>query len=182
MAGVRGPNIYLAPAASRHCLPSHRPLPHPHSPHLLQAPPPTGPRPYSPHPQGPKLCRHSPTTGACSLVHFLRWLPFLSAWRLSLQWKLSSQNSANQMLRLLLSSVRLEKYRSNPGREWGCQGLLPALHTHTHPGKQITGARKGKKHPLTWGPDKAKNKTKQTRHSFVPCKMKRAGLGPREHI
>lgn len=46
---------------------------------------------------------------ACSLVHFLTWLPFLSAWRLSLQWKLSSQNSANQMLRRLLSSVRLEK-------------------------------------------------------------------------
>lgn len=50
-----------------------------------------------------------PRSAPCSLVHFLTWLPFLSAWRLSLQWKLSSQNSANQMLRRLLSSVRLEK-------------------------------------------------------------------------
>lgn len=46
----------------------------------------------------------------CSLlVHFLMLLPFFSACRLSLQWKFSSQNSANQMLRRLLSSVLLEK-------------------------------------------------------------------------
>lgn len=43
------------------------------------------------------------------LVHFLMLLPFFSACRLSLQWKFSSQNSANQMFRRLLSSVLLEK-------------------------------------------------------------------------
>lgn len=53
---------------------------------------------------------HDPAASPCSLlVHFLMLLPFFSAWRLSLQWKFSSQNSANQMFRRLLSSVLLEK-------------------------------------------------------------------------
>lgn len=75
-------------------------------------------QPHSPTASGPTLAPPpkallrlvpGPAPRACSLVHFLTWLPFLSACRLSLQWKLSSQNSANQMLRRLLSSVRLEK-------------------------------------------------------------------------
>ena len=43
------------------------------------------------------------------LVHFLSPDPFFSACRLSLQLKLFSQNSANQMFLLLFSSVRLMK-------------------------------------------------------------------------
>lgn len=43
------------------------------------------------------------------LVHFLMLLPFLRACLLSLQWKFSSQNSANQMFLRLLSRVLLEK-------------------------------------------------------------------------
>lgn len=58
----------------------------------------------------PAVSSH-PATAAPQLllVHFLMLLPFLSACRLSLQWKFSSQNSANQMFRRLLSRVLLEK-------------------------------------------------------------------------
>lgn len=51
------------------------------------------------------------------LVHFLMPDPFFTACRLSLHWKLFSQNSANQIFLLLFSNVRLIKYRSKPGHE-----------------------------------------------------------------
>lgn len=47
-----------------------------------------------------------------------------------------------------------------PWQGMGVSGPPPCP-PHTHPGKQITGTSKGKKHPLTWDPDKNKKiKTK----------------------